>query len=247
MLTLPIEHDIARELVGAIKRGDVTSARRQIDDRQELAAARIIDEQGVSRTLLHVVADWPGHVPNGPLLVAALVSAGADVNAPVHHTGPNGSAETALHWAASSDDVEIIDALLDHGADIEAKGAVITGGTAMSDAVIFAQWSAARRLLERDANTTLWQAAALGLIDRVDALCKQSPQPGDMELTNSLWHSCRNGKLEVAMLLVALGADPNWIGHDRRTALDVAYEDDHTAVVNWLLSLGAKRADELER
>ncbi|MEX2141967.1 MAG: hypothetical protein WD894_22060 [Pirellulales bacterium] len=35
----------------------------------------------MSRTLLHVVTDWPGHYRNGPQIVAALVAASADVNA----------------------------------------------------------------------------------------------------------------------------------------------------------------------
>ena len=91
------------------------------------------------------------------------MAAGADVNA--RFTGPH--TETPLHWAASSDDIEALDALLDAGADIEADGAVIAGGTPMADAVAFGQWKAARRLLERGARTNLWQAAALGLADRV--------------------------------------------------------------------------------
>jgi len=36
--------------------------------------------------------------------------------------------ETRLHWTASSDDVAVLDALLDAGADIESPGSVI--GTA---------------------------------------------------------------------------------------------------------------------
>ena len=95
-----------------------------------------------------------------------LVAAGAELNAAVV-PGVQESVETPLHWAASSDDVAVLDDLLDGGADIEAPGAVFTGGTAMTDAVVFAQWSAARRLLERGATTTIWQAAALGLLDRV--------------------------------------------------------------------------------
>jgi ankyrin repeat protein len=73
-----------------------------------------------SRTLLHVAADWPGHFPNGAATVEMLVEAGADVNARFdgRHT------EAPLHWAASSDDVEVLDALLDHGADIESPGSV---------------------------------------------------------------------------------------------------------------------------
>ena len=91
------------------------------------------------------------------------MAAGADVDA--RFAGPH--TETPLHWAASSDDIEALDALLDAGADIEADGAVIGGGTPMADAVAFGQWAAARRLLERGARTNLWQAAALGLADRV--------------------------------------------------------------------------------
>src|SRR5262249_62104220 len=109
------------------------------------------------RTLLHVATDWPGHRRNVAGMIAALVAAGADPNARIageKHT------ETPLHWAASCDDVAAIDALLDAGADIEADGAVIGGGTPLADAVAFGQWDAAPRLLEPGAKTTLWPAAA---------------------------------------------------------------------------------------
>ena len=78
-----------------------------------------------------------------------LVASGADPAA--RFAGAH--AETPLHWAASSDDVEALDALLDAGADIEARGAVIAGGTALADAVAFGQWGAARRLVARGART----------------------------------------------------------------------------------------------
>jgi ankyrin repeat protein len=65
---------------------------------------------------LHLFADAPGHRPNPAGVVSALATAGANLDAHAigmwHH-------ETALHWAASDDDVELIDALLDAGADIE--------------------------------------------------------------------------------------------------------------------------------
>jgi ankyrin repeat protein len=50
-------------------------------------------------------------------------------------TGPHN--ETPLHWAASSDDVGVLDALIDAGADIEVRGAVIAGGTPDADATAF--------------------------------------------------------------------------------------------------------------
>ena len=157
-----------------IRSGEAAELERLLREHPALAPARLGDpERGQSRTLLHVVTDWPGHVPEAAAKIAALVAAGADVNA--RFTGPH--TETPLHWAASSDDIEALDALLDAGADIEADGAVIGGGTPMADAVAFGQWKAARRLLERGARTNLWQAAALGLADRVRDELARRPRP----------------------------------------------------------------------
>src|SRR5207248_5989645 len=114
-----------------------------------------------SYPLIGAAVDWPGHFPNVGRTIAVLVAAGADVN--VRCLGPH--QETPLHGPASSDDVEALHALLDAGADIEAPGAVIAGGTPLDDAVGFGQWNAARRLVERGAQTVIWHAAALGLGD----------------------------------------------------------------------------------
>ena len=199
-----------------------------------LAAARIVDRQQVKRTLLHVLADWPGHYPNGAQTAAVLIRAGADVNAPVDPPTAEGVAETPLHWAASSDDVVLLDALLDAGANIEAPGAIFTGGTAMSDAVVFAQWNAARRLLARGATTTIWQAAALGLLERVQELCATEPRPSQRDVTNALWHACRGGQQRTAAYLLERGGDPDWVGHDRKTARQVAAESGAEDLIAWL-------------
>ncbi len=245
MLTIPADDVRAIALVRAIQSGDPESLRRQLREAPDLAAARIVDDRGVSRTLLHVVADWPGHFPHGPSIVATLIAAGADANAAVLHREPTGSPETALHWAASTDDVDVLDALLDGGADLEAPGAVFTGGPPMSDAVVFAQWRSARRLLERGATTTLWQAAALGLLNDVQRLSSQTPAPAGGQITNAFWHACRGGQREVAAYLLSRGADRNWVGHDRKTPLDAAHESGAGDLVEWLRASGAKKADEL--
>jgi hypothetical protein len=70
MLTLQADDARAVALVAAIHRGDVETLRRHVRDNPDLAAARVVDGRGVSRTFLHVVADWPGHFPNGSQSVA---------------------------------------------------------------------------------------------------------------------------------------------------------------------------------
>src|SRR5262245_15012956 len=143
---LSTEDPLATAAVAAIHAGNVSELERLLAANPALATARLGEPCGargqMSRTLLHVATDWPGHYPNGPAVVAALLDAGADVNA--RFAGPHG--ETALHWAASSDDVAVLDALLDRGADIESPGAVIGGGTPLADATAFGQWNTARRL-----------------------------------------------------------------------------------------------------
>ena len=176
-----------------------------------------------ARTLLHMLADWPGHRAGAVEMAAILVEAGADVNAPF--AGPQHD-ETPLHWAASADDVSLLDALLDAGADIEARGGVIAGGTALDDAWAFGQWRAARRLVERGAAPSFLAAAALGL-----------PLPADGDATQGLWAACHGGSLENARVLLARGADPSWVGWDGLTAEAAARRSGFADVADWVRSV----------
>lgn len=242
MLNIPTGDARAIAVISAIQKGDLEGLQHRLYHDPDLAKARIVDDRGVARTLLHIASDWPGHFPNGPQIVATLIAAGADVNAGVLNS--RSGVETPLHWAASSDDVAVIDALLDGGADIEGPGAIFTGGPPLSDAVVFAQWRAARRLLERGAQTTIWQAAALGLLDRVRQHCTSEPPPSIEEITNAFWNACRGGQREVAEYLLDHGALLNWIGHDHKTPLNVAEESGAENLVQWLQARGAKLARE---
>lgn len=116
-LRLSKDDATARTLIDAIHAGDVDSVQRMLAEHPGLAAARVVDEKGGSGTALHAATDWPGFFPNGPEIVRVLIGAGGDPNAAVEGSW---HAETALHWAASSDDVEVARALIDGGADIEA-------------------------------------------------------------------------------------------------------------------------------
>lgn len=234
---LTANHPLAEAAVTAIHSGDIDGLRRLLDEHPQLATVRLGYPGGMSRTLLHVVTDWPGHYPAGAASVAVLVAAGADVNA--RFTGPH--SETPLHWAASCGDVEVLDALLDAGADIEADGAVIGGGTALADATAFGQWEAARRLVDRGARTRLGEAASLGLLDRVQAhLAEDDPTP--QEVTSALWMACHGGQRATAETLLDRGADLTWIGYDDLTPLGAAIRSDATDVAELLRARGAGTA-----
>jgi hypothetical protein len=231
---LPTHHPLALAAVDAIHNGDIEGLRGLLHAHPGLATIRLGTPGGTTRTLLHVVTDWPGHFPAGVQTVAALTAAGADVNA--RFTGPH--RETPLHWAASSDDVDVLDALIDAGADIEADGAVIAGGTPLTDATAFGQWNAARRLIERGAKSRLGEAASLGLLDRVQIhLTHDNPTPQD--LTAAFWMACHGGQQAAAELLLDHGAELNWIGYDHLTPLDAAIRSDATALADWLRRRGA--------
>ncbi|WP_151476239.1 ankyrin repeat domain-containing protein [Streptomyces albicerus] len=243
METLDSQDALAVAATEAIRGGDLPALRQCLAEHPGLADARIVRRGpgAGTRSLLHIAADWPGHFPNGPAVVATLVAAGADPNARFEGS----HAETPLHWAASSNDVPVLDALVEAGADIEAPGAVIGGGTPLADARAFGQWRAAYRLVELGARTTLPDAATLGLLDRVKDFVERPEPPDHDAVTRAFWGACHGGQLATADYLLAHGADLDWIGYDDKTPLDIARTADADGVVRWLRERGAKSRAEL--
>lgn len=239
-MTLRDDDPLAVSLVAAIHGGAVDALAQLLEDHPRLTQAQILDSQGEGRTPLHIATDWPGHFPNGAAVVATLLDAGADPNAPMQgcwHT------ETPLHWAASSDDVDVLDALIDAGADIDAAGGSINGGTPMDDAVAYGQWNAARRLAQRGATTEFWHAAALGLTSMVQWHLDRDPPPPHTDITAAFWHACHGGAHTTAEHLLTHGADINWIPPwAHKTPLDIARDAGWDHVHRWLAELGAVSA-----
>jgi len=219
------------EFTTALQRGEVARLRALLAADPGLATSLIN-----SRTPLHLFADAPGHRPHPAQVVAVLAEAGADLDA---HAAGMWHHETPLHWAASNDDVELIDALLDAGADIEHPGSSIGGGPPAESALGYTQWKALRRLYERGATMNLSRAAALGLMPLVAELATATP-PDREELALACWNACRAGQLETARYLAGRGADIDWRAPwSGQTPLDAARDKHQRAVVAWLTESGA--------
>ncbi len=244
MTTISTRDPIAVAAVRAIRRGRVDDLRQLLDSHPGLASARLGDDDpdGMSRTLLHVATDWPGHFPDVAATIAALVEAGADVDA--RFRGPH--EETPLHWAASSDDVDALHALLDAGADIDATGGVIAGGTPLMDATAFGQWAAARALVARGARAGLLDLAALGMLDEVVALVDDAEAPDPDAVNAAFWSACHGDQLATAQALAARGAELDWLpGWERATPLDIAARVGAHEVLRWLHGQGARSHEQL--
>jgi ankyrin repeat protein len=233
--TLLASSPLAIELGDALDRGDVAALNRLIEEHPGISSVLLVDANGDVGRLLHLYANAPGRRPHPVEIVGALVRDGADIDAPVIGAGHQ---ETALHWAASNDDVELIDALLDAGADIERPGSSINGGPPLQSATGYRQMQAVRRLLERGAVYFVWHAAALGMMTELAELIADAPSSDD--LGGALWQAASNGQLAAAKLLVEHGADVNWRAPwSDETPLDMARTNGRGEVDAWLLENGA--------
>jgi ankyrin repeat protein len=226
----------------AIRGGDIPALEGLVERDPGLASARFVGRNDGTRTALHMVADWPGYFPGGPEIVRLLIGAGSDPNA--RTTGdspvPGPGDETPLHWGASSDDLDVARALIDGGADIEAAQGSI--GTPLDNAVGYRCFHVARLLVERGAVVEReWQAAALGMLDRLEALLGDRPE--DDDVSEAFWHACAGGQRRAAEYLLGLGADVNWEPqYAQGTALDVSTGPTtrQENVTTWLREQGAR-------
>ncbi|HVT22810.1 MAG TPA: ankyrin repeat domain-containing protein [Mycobacteriales bacterium] len=237
--TLPHGDPLAGELVATIHRGDLEALRALLDANPDLARVRMIGRHGPAggwRSPLHVTADWPGYFPEAPAAVQILVAAGGDPNVDTGGDRP----ETPLHWAASSDDREVALALIDAGADLERPGGSI--GSPLDNAIGYGCWHVARLLVERGAAVNVpWHAAALGDLDRLGELLEHKPD--EYEISKAFWHACSGAQRRAAELLLAHGADLNWVpDYAEGTPLDSASGTGtrRENVIRWLRDLGAR-------
>ena len=225
----------------------------------DVLAALLADDPGLAnqqpkdnpRSLLHHATDWPGHWEDVAESIRLLVQAGANVEVRFPSDSPK-VAETPLHWAASSGDAAAVEALLDAGATVDVLGGIFGGCTPFAEAIIFEKYDAARLLLDHGATNYLPGVAALGLADRVDAHFgpdgsveatlsqlpdQEEPPDAQVVLDRSFQFACRAGHLDIAKVLLDRGADPTAISPANTTALEMAVENKHNLVVQWIDTL----------
>lgn len=227
-------NELADLAVTAIRAGDLSALGEALDSAPALATEAVPGHQG--RTLLHIATDWPGYWPHGSATVELLLRRGADPN---HRGGANdGTGETPLHWAASSDDVAVAAALIQGGADIEAPNGSI--GTPLDNAVGYGCLAVARLLVDRGARVDkLWHAAALGDLATLERLLAAGAEQDD--INQAFWHACGAAQRRAAERLLQAGADLNWSpDYAEGTALDAASgrTTQQDNVIEWLTGLG---------
>ena len=242
---IPDDDPVAAGLRLAVHAGDVETVQRLLRNDLALATSRLGSKDSGTTTPLHLVADWPGYFPNGPQIVRLLIDAGADPDAlttsrGAETTGPGD--ETPLHYAASSDDADVGEALIDGGADIEKPDGSI--GTPLDNAVGYGCWHVARLLVARGARVDkAWHAAPLGMLGRLEAILGSDPSVE--VVSQAFWHACTAGQRRAAEYLLSRGADLNWEpDYAHGTPLDAAsgHSTQQENVITWLRGLGARPA-----
>lgn len=237
---MPSADDLLNAFV-AIRYGEVDRLRELLAHHPDLVTWQL-GAPGRSRDPLHVITDWPGFFPNGPVIARILIQAGAVVD----ERGPDGRGETALHWAASSDDADVAAVLIEAGADIEAANGSI--GTPLDNAIGYGCWNVARLLVaEGERVERLWHATALGLTTRAEELLDNVPAPTQFDLNQALWHACAGGQRRTAELMIARGADlaftPDY-GHGTLVDAAANYGTQQTNVIEWLQALGVVKTGD---
>lgn len=173
--------------------------------------------------------------------VKSLIEQGADPNA------RNGLEFTPLYIAAASHQLDVMQALLQAGAQVDADSSY---GTALTFACGTGHVAGANLLISLGADvnmprtdgvTPLMMAANAGSAEIVSALLEKHADHNEVDRnrTSALIYAARNGATQVGILLLKAGAEINAADKQGRTALMGAAMNGHADFVKELLDRGA--------
>ena len=166
--------------------------------------------------------------------VNELLAQGYDPNTPVGDDG-----EILLCWAASYGHVPIVELLIENGADVDAVPAHGHGGPPLSDAIFEGHLDAARVIADAGAQVDYAHAAALGLMDQLEA-----HDETDDERWAGFLAACKTGQADIVEYLVDRGIDleiyppGNEYGGIGASGLHYAASCNHPELVEWLVGAG---------
>ena len=156
--------------------------------------------------------------------------------------------ETPLISAIRKGELEVVDCLLNHGANPRHRPAWFMGPIQL--AATLGHAAIAERLVKAGAdindnedgrgNTALIFAARNGFMDVVDCLLSLGAniEAKDSDERTALMTACHYGSIDVVDRLLAAGANPHVIDKDGNTALILAAGGGHLPIIDRLLILG---------
>lgn len=151
----------------------------------------------------------------------------------------NADGDTLLHTAAGAGRREVVDWLIENGADLKATNRF--GESVVCSAAIWNQKEIANHLLSKGVPLDTYSAIALGKRKRVEDELDRSPawaKSVDGRGFTPLHWAVRHHDLSIVQLLISRGADLNAIDADGYTPLRYAIQFDYLDVLNELIKAG---------
>jgi hypothetical protein len=234
--------------VDAIVSGDLERLAALLRQHPNLVRARSTREH--RSTLLHYVSangveDFRQKTPHNIVeITKLLLQAGAEVNAESDAYGGGsttlGLTATSIHPEQAGVQIELLETLLAHGAQIEKPGLTGNQSSAVRGCLANGQGRAAQFFAERGAGMDLEEAAGVGRLDVVRAFFDEQgslrPPAAIEQMESGFLYAAGYGHIDTVRFLLEKGIDPGVRNRDGQTALHWSTYGPHVDVARLLLA-----------